>query len=268
VASNADNGSLTIPVELTVVAQGPPLANAGGVVNNGTFANGEPLAQGDIAAVFGNQFTYGEAQGATTLPLQTKMNGVEVLVNGTAAPLFYAGPGQINFEVPINASLANGGAGTLQVVRDGQPGNLIYVDINARVPRFIVYGPGYGVVTESNGATLTGTPGTQPVKAGDVIVIYAVGLGPTSPSVPDGTGSPSAPGLAEVPGTTQVCFGPESPFYQAPCAKASFTGLTPDAVGLYQITVTVPAGLKSGSNTMLILLVDNVESTPVTLDVQ
>ena len=58
VASNGVNGNLVIPVELTVEAQGPPVAAAGGVVNNGTFASGEPLAQGDIAAVFGNQFTF------------------------------------------------------------------------------------------------------------------------------------------------------------------------------------------------------------------
>jgi len=265
IASNADNNSVTIPVQLTVEAQGPPAAFAGGAVNNANFANGEALAQGDIAAVFGDQFTYGAPQGATTLPLQTKLNGAQVLVNGVAAPLFSVLPGQIDFEVPINAAT---GAGTIQIVRDGQPGNLIYVDINPSVPRILQYGAGYGVVTEPNGATLTGTPSTQPVKAGDVVVIYAIGLGPTSPSVPSGTGSPNAPGLAVVPGTTQVCFGPETPFYQAPCAKAAFAGLTPDSVALYQITITIPPDLPSGSNTMLLLMVDNVQSTPVTLDVQ
>jgi uncharacterized protein (TIGR03437 family) len=264
VASNADNSSVPIAVQLTVEVPGPPIAFAGGAVNNADFANGEPLAQGDIAAVFGTQFTYGASQGATTLPLLTKMNGVQVLVNGVAAPLFSVLAGQIDFEVPIDAATGNG---TIQIVRNGQPGNLIYVDINARVPRILEYGAGYGVVTEPNGATLTGTPSTQPVKAGDVIVLYAIGLGPTSPSVVSGTGSPSSP-LAEVPGTTQVCFGPESPFYQAPCAKASFAGLTPDSVALYQLTVTVPPGLPSGANTMLLLVVDGISSTPVTLDVQ
>jgi uncharacterized protein (TIGR03437 family) len=268
VASNADNSSVTIPVQLTVVAQGPPLANAGGVVNNGTFANGEPVAQGDIVALFGSQFTYDAAQGATSLPLLDKMNGVQVLVNGVAAPIFSVSPGQIDFEIPINASTASGGGGTVQVVRNGQPGNLIYVDITTRVPRFILYDGGYPVVTEPNGATLTGTPSTQPVKAGDTIVIYAIGLGPTSPVVPSGTASPGSPGLAVVPGTTKVCFGVESPFYQAPCATASFVGLTPDASGLYQITVTIPEGLKSGVNSMLLLLVDNIESTSVPLFLQ
>jgi uncharacterized protein (TIGR03437 family) len=39
-------------------------------------------------------------------------------------------------------------------------------------------------------------------------------------------------------------------------------------VGLYQIDVTIPAGIQSGNNTMTLLLVDNVESTPVQLAVQ
>jgi len=264
VASNAANSSVVIPVQLTVEAQGPPTAFAGGAVNNGTFANGEPLAQGDIVALFGTQFTYGDAKGATSLPLSTTVNGVQVLVNGTAAPLFYVGPGQVNFELPIDAATGNG---TVQVVRDGQAGNLISVDIASRVPRFIVYGAGYGVVTQSNGATLTGTPGTTPLKAGDVAVIYAVGLGPTSKTVASGTASPLSP-LATVPGTTKVCFGDETPFYQAPCATASFTGLTPDAVALYQITFTVPEGLTSKNNTILLLLVDNIESTPVPVSIQ
>jgi len=235
------------------------------VVNNGTFGNGEPVAQGDIAAGFGSQLTYRDPLGATTLPLPTKISDVQVLVNGTAAPLYYVSPGQINFEVPIDASTANGGAGTVQVVRNGQAGNMIYVDINARVPRFIVYDGGYGIMTTPDGA-LTGIP-SHPVKIGDTIVIYVVGLGPTSPSVASGTASPSSP-LAKVPGTTQVCFGVETPFNQAPCGKAQFSGLTPGFVGLYQINVTIPTGVTSGNSTMTLLLVDNVESTSVQLAVQ
>ena len=264
IASNATNSTVTIPVQLVVVAQGPPIANVGGVVNNGTFAGGEPLAQGDIAAVFGAQFDYDAPQGASSLPLQTTMDGIQVLVNGVAAPVYYVSAGQINFEIPINASTANGGAGTVQVVRNGTPGNLIYVEINAQVPRFILYG-NYGIITTPDGA-LTGIP-SNPVKVGDTVVIYALGLGPTTTPVPSGTASPSSP-LAVVPGTTKVCFGIETPFYQAPCATAFFSGLTPNYVGLYQINVTIPAGVTSTNGTMSLLLVDNVESTPVQLAVQ
>jgi uncharacterized protein (TIGR03437 family) len=265
IASNAVNGSVVIPVQLIVAAQGPPIVSAGGVVNNGTFASGEPLAQGDIVAVFGSQLDFDAPQGATNLPLLTTMDGIQVLVNGVAAPVYYVSSSQINFEIPINASTANGGAGTVQVVRNGTPGNLVYVDINAQVPRFIAYDGSYGIITTPAGA-LTGIP-SNPVKPGDTIVIYALGLGPTTTPVPSGTASPTSP-LAEVGGVTQVCFGIETPFYQAPCATASFSGLTPNYVGLYQVNVTIPAGVASGNSTMSLLLVDNVESTAVQLAVQ
>ena len=99
-------------------------------------------------------------------------------------------------------------------------------------------------------------------------MIYAVGLGPTAPPVPSGTASPGGNNLAEVPGTTQVCFGINTPFHPALCATPFFTGLTPGFVALYQINVTVPAGVTSANNSMSLLLVDNVESTPVQLAVQ
>jgi uncharacterized protein (TIGR03437 family) len=262
IVSNGVNGNVVIPVELTVVAQGAPVAAAGGVVNNGTFATGEPLAQGDIAAVFGNQFTFDASQSAASLPLQTTLDNVQVLVNGKAAPVYYVSSGQINFEIPIDAAT---GDGTIQVVRNGTQGNLIYVDINAQVPRFIVYDGNYAIMTTPAGA-LTGVP-SNPVKIGDTIVIYALGLGPTSPPVPSGTASPSS-SLAVVQGTTKVCFGVETPFFQAPCATPLFVGLTPNFVGLYQVNVTIPSGIASGNNTMALFLVDNISSDSVQLAVQ
>jgi len=152
------------------------------------------------------------------------------------------------------------------VVRNGQAGNQVYVDLNPRVPRFIMYGGGPYAVMTTPGGVLTGIP-SHPAKVGDTLVIYAVGLGPTSPSVATGTASPTSP-LAEVPGTTQVCFGVETPFEQAPCATPGFTGLTPGFVGLYQINVTIPSGVKSGNNQMSLLVVDNTESNIVQIAIQ
>jgi uncharacterized protein (TIGR03437 family) len=249
---------------MTIVTQGPPVAFAGGVVNNGTFANGESISQGDIAAVFGSQFTYDAPQGASTLPLATTLDNVQVLINGNAAPLYFTSSGQINFEVPIDATPGNG---TLQIVRNAQKGNMVLVNIVARAPQFILYGAGYPVMTTPDLVTLTGVP-SHPAKVGDTIVIYTVGLGPTMPLVSTGTASPSGPNLANVPGTTQICFGVETPFHQAPCATASFAGLTPGFAGLYQINVTIPAGAPSGNTTMSLLLVDNVQSDPVPLALQ
>jgi uncharacterized protein (TIGR03437 family) len=153
----------------------------------------------------------------------------------------------------------------VQVVRNGTPGNLIYLDIAALSPRFIVYDGGYGIMTTPQ-AVLTGIP-SHPVNIGDTIVIYTIGLGPTSPPVPSGTASPSTT-LATVPGVTQVCFGVESLFHQAPCATPLFVGLTPNFVGLYQINVTIPSGVASGSSTMSLILENNIASDSVLLAVQ
>ena len=261
IASNAANSSVTIPVQLNVVAQTAPVAAAGGVVNNGTFAGGESLGQGDIAALFGDQFTYGDNQSATTLPLATTLGGTQVLVNGQPAPLYYVSPGQINFEIPIDAAT---GDATVQVVRNSQAGNMAYLNIQPSVPRFIAFGA-YAIMTTPAGA-LTGIA-SHPVTAGDVVVIYTIGLGPTSPVVPSGTASPANP-LAVIPvSTTQMCFGINSPFSQALCVTPQFVGLTPGFAALYQINVAIPQGLAPG-NVPFSFTVNGVPSDVVQLAVQ
>jgi uncharacterized protein (TIGR03437 family) len=185
-------------------------------------------------------------------------------VNGQAVPLYYIGPGQIDFEVPIDASL---GDGTVQVVRNGQAGNLAYINIKDRAPHFLLLNGGPYAIMTSATPDLTGIP-SHPAKAGDALVIYTIGLGPTSPSVPSGTASPSPPDqLATVTPATQVCFGVPTPFFPAPCATPFFVGLSPGFVGLYQINVFIPQDVPSG-NTPLYFLVNGVPSDTVQLAVQ
>ncbi len=239
ISSNAANSSFQIPVQLTVEAQAAPVATPGGAVNNGTFVGSEPLALGDIAAVFGDQFTYGDPQGASTLPLGTSLGSTEVLVNGKPAPVYYVAAGQINFQIPFEAAT---GDGTIQVVRNGTNGNLIYVNILNAQPRFLLLGGGYVIMTTPAGA-LTGIA-SNPATAGDTVVIYVIGLGPASPSVSSGTASPTP--AATVP-QTRVCFGQHTVVIQPVCTTAGFAGLTPGLVGLYQVNVTIPSGLPKGN---------------------
>jgi len=262
IASNAANSTVTVPVQLNVIAQTAPVSAAGGVVNNGTFAGGESLAQGDIAALFGDQFTYGDPQQASSLPLPTILGGTQVLVNGQPAPVYYVSPGQINFEIPIDAATNDA---TVQVVRNGQAGNTAYLNIQVSEPRFITNGGTYAIMTTPNGA-LTGIP-SHPVTAGDIVVIYTIGLGPTSPPVPSGTASPSSPLAVIDPTTVLACFGNNSPFSPAPCVNPQFVGLSPGFVGLYQINLAIPQGLASG-NVPFSFTVNGVPSDVVQLAVQ
>ena len=244
VNTNAANSALTIPVQLTVAAAGPPLAYYGGAVNNGTFSPDDGLSQGDIVALFGQQFTSGAVQLAGAVPLPNTLGTTQVLFNGQPVPLYYLSSGQIDFEIPSDAPT---GTATLQVVNNGQKGNIISLDILQRAPVIDTGGGTYAVAQNAQGAP-TGIPGS-PAHAGDVVVVYMFGLGPTSPSVPSGTAAPSAPGLANVNAPVNVCFGSLNPFGPpANCVAAQFAGLTPGLVALYQVNFQIPQNVSAGNS--------------------
>ena len=101
-------------------------------------------------------------------------------------------------------------------------------------------GAGQGHVYKVDAAgTQTLADASSPAKAGDVLVIYTVGLGPVTPAVKSGDPAPFAP-LSVTSGTTSVSIGGQT-------AQVQFSGLTPAFSGLYQVNVVVPAGVTPGS---------------------
>ena len=249
ITSNAlNNAAVSLPVEFTVVAAGAPSISAGGIVNAATFVS-EAVAPGDAVSVFGLQFA---AAGTAALnpglpPLATTLGGAQVLVNGTPAPLYYVSPGQINFQVPY--SLAPGSVATVQVMNGAAAGNLRSMTIAANAPRVLVFEGSYGIAVNQDGSfplpSSISIPGyaTHPAKPGDVLVLFAIGFGQTAPAQIEGQATPLAP--LENAAATTVTFG--TLFGGAVTVNAAFSGLTPTAVGLYQINVQVPQGVPYSS---------------------
>lgn len=266
VASNAAN-PLTVRVSVDVVPPGPPLASIGGAVNNATFISGEPLAPGEIAAVFGEQFSTTDVRFGSSLPLPTSIEGVSVMVNGVAAPLYFTSAGQINFQVPYETQA---GTAVIRVDRGGQTGNLISAPVAAAAPRILMFGE-WGVALHQDNflsvperLVAQGVP-ARPAKAGDVLTIYGIGFGQTTPAVRTGEGAPGGP-LALVTPQPVVHFA-WTEASSRPVAP-SFAGLSPGFVGLYQINVAVPANLGRNDSLPVRIQQGNVSSNVFRLAVQ
>ncbi len=102
------------------------------IVSSASYLPGQPVAPLSIVSAFALHLATGEA-GASTIPLPLQLGGTHVRVRDgagveRAAPLFYAGPSQVNFVVPEGTS--TGPATVTVVASDG-------VDINRQHKRLI-----------------------------------------------------------------------------------------------------------------------------------
>jgi len=271
IASNAaNNGDISIPVVFTVEAAGTPLIYSGGVVNIGNFQS-DGAAPGDILAIFGDQLAAAGtfAQNPGQPPLATTLGSIQVLVNGVPAPLYFVSAGQVNFQLPYEVPL--GQTASVQVVAKGTPGNLRSLTVTASVPRMLVWpasviAGGYGIVVNQDYSLVlpagTSVPGFQahPAKAGDTITIYCTGLGQTAPGAVTGAAATASP-LETISNVTISSGGGFGGNFST--ATAAFAGLTPTAVGLYQVNVTLPADVQTGALVPISVTVNGAVSNTV-----
>ena len=236
-----------------ITTTAPPSIGANGIVNGATFAAGA-LAPGSIAAVFGTNLT---DNGSSCLPpacnpafrsdkrLNATLAGAEVSVNGVPAPMFYASPIQLGIQIP--AELAAGSTATVQVIVDGQASTASTINIASFSPGIFA-----GGITHANNSPVTTA---NPAAAGETVTIYANGLGQTSSVVPTG----------EVPTGTVTTTTMPSVTIDGLTAQVDFSGLADCCVGLNQINVEVPSGVRSGTNVPVIVSIGGQQSNTVNM---
>jgi uncharacterized protein (TIGR03437 family) len=88
-----------------------------------------------------------------------------------------------------------------------------------------------------------------------VITIYVTGLGQTTPFATSGQPASVTPIMST--GQVTVTFGSGS---SQVTAQSSFAGLTPDFVGLYQVNVTIPSNVPTGTSVPISLTLGGVTS--------
>ena len=225
----------------TVSADSLPVIRTGGVLNNFYPQPGAAVAPGAAVQIFGSAFGTSTAQGTITNGrLSTNLGGVSVKIGGIDAPLYYTSAGQINAQVP--AELVVNRQHQVIVNVNGVYSKPEPINVVAVQPGIAAYQDGH-VIAQDTGYNLITVQ--HPAHAGDVIVLYLTGMGPTSPPVATGVPAPRTP-LAEVTTQTQVTID------GAP-AQVIFAGLSPDSVGLYQIDVRIPDGAKTGDLAIVVM---------------
>ena len=90
----------------------------------------------------------------------------------------------------------------------------------------------------------------RPARAGDILTIYAIGFGATA--------SGPVPGL--VPSAADRVLASSSVTIGGTVAPTSYVGVTPGDAGLYQVNVTIPAGIAPGNYSIVLNV--NGASTP------
>jgi uncharacterized protein (TIGR03437 family) len=230
------------------------------VTNAASFLPG--IEDGSWVAIFGANLSNstrgwqsGDFAGAN---LPTTLDGVSVTIGGLPAALSYISPTQINVQAP-----ATGQTGPVNVVvtnnsTAGAPASPTVGPEAAGVFTFLPDGNKYAAAIVLNGDgtyTYLGPAGllgpavtTRPARPGEILALYATGLGATNPPVPAGT---LFSGAAPLVDSATVTIGGVS-------VPASWAGLV--GPGLYQVNVIVP-NLPAGDQALKVE-VDGASSQP------
>jgi uncharacterized protein (TIGR03437 family) len=245
-AGQAGNASYSAAPSVTqsFTVTGPPVPSiaSGGVVPLDSTAS--TIQPGEWVSIFGSNLGSGTTVWNGTFP--ASLGGTSVKIDGKAAFLSLVSPGQINLQtpddtatgtVPVVVTTANGSAASTVTLGQFAP-SFALLDtkhVAGIIPRpdgSGAYGGGTYDILGPTGSSL-GYP-TVGAKAGDTVELFGVGFGPTTPPVPAGQ---AFSGGAATTNTVQL-------FIEGTTVTPFFTGLS--SAGLYQINVTIPAGLGTG----------------------
>ena len=221
----------------------PSIRSANGVVTASAFGGFSTIAPGTWIEIYGsnlatNTRSWGSADfNGTTAP--TTLDGTQVSVGGESAFVAYISPGQVNAQVPSNVAI---GPQSVVVTTAAGQSSGYSVNVAAAEPEllapssFSVNGQQYVVAQFTDGSYVLPPGAIAGVNSrrafpGDTITIYGVGFGAVAPIIAAGQVVQQANALT---GSFQINFG-------STVASATYDGLAPNVVGLYQFNVVVPS---------------------------
>jgi uncharacterized protein (TIGR03437 family) len=168
------------------------------------------------------------------LPTVLGTTGVRVLINNIPANIYYVSPTQVNLLIPT--SLIPGPV-MIQLVVDGLAGPAIPIMLQSAAPSLFQLDPTTVLAVHLDSSTITAA---SPAKAGEVVVLFASGLGPTNPAAVPNQIPQQAASVTPLSSFTMLINGsPVNP------QQVLYAGVVPTFAGLFQINVQLPANTPS-----------------------
>jgi len=244
-----------------VAANQAPILNPNGIVNNATFLVGAALAPGMVAAAKGADLSTSACPSPNTtcvspnVPIPTALQGTQLIVGGRLAPLYYVSGAQVNAQIPAELT-PNQQYAAVGIVNN-QLTLPVQVTVVPLAPAVIQFQD--ASLIAQHGADYSLVTPTSPAQPGEHIIMYLVGMGATNPVVLSGAAAPSTAPLASAVVQPTLTVGTLN-------ALIYFAGLTPGAVGLYQIDFQVPPNASAGNLQVVVqqgTITANITTLPV-----
>jgi uncharacterized protein (TIGR03437 family) len=221
--------------KLLTIGEPSPSIMPGGVVPVASPVG--TIQAGEWVSIYGSNLSSGTASWVGNFP--TSLAGTSVTIDGRAAYLSYVSPMQIDVQAPADSAL-----GPVPVVVTTQFGSATSnVTLAQFAPSFFLLDTKHvaGIILRANGSyDIIGPTGTSlgyqtvAAKAGDSVALFGTGFGPTNPPL-----VPGQPVSVAAPTTNSVALRINNV-----SVTPTFAGLS--GAGLYQINLTIPAGLGTG----------------------
>jgi len=219
-----------------------PLIEPGGVVP--IYSTENIIQPGEWVSIYGQNLASEIVSWKGDFP--TSLGGASVTIDGKPAYLSYVSPNQINLQAPDSMTV-----GPVPVVVTTAAGTATStVTLNQVAPSFCVLDQVYvaAIIVRYDGSgeygggtyDILGPTGiffgypTVAAQAGDIVEIFGVGFGPTTPAIPAGEAFAGAAPVTKTIGLT----------INSVVVEPLFVGLS--SAGVYQINLIVPPYLGEG----------------------
>ena len=163
-----------------------------------------------------------------TLP--TTLGGVHVFINAIPADVWYVSPTLVNVLVP---SLLVSGTAQLQVISNGIAGPSVQINLGATAPALFQTDATTVLATHLDGSVASAS---SPAHAGEWVVLWATGMGPTIPAaVPNEVAQFAAPLASPI----EILLDGMA----VSGSNIEYAGAVVGYAGLFQINLLLPAGV-------------------------